>query len=39
MNGSNDIDFVYAKTSLDEGWDAYLASSSTHVYHEVFLVD
>ena len=28
-----------AKTTSDEGGDVYMASSSTHVDHEVWLID
>eukprot|EP00253_Pinus_taeda_P033808 PITA_33808 len=37
--GSNDAPSVEAKTTSDEGGDVYLASSSTHVDHEAWLID
>ena len=37
--GSYDSPFTEAKTTLDEGGDVYLASSSTHVDHEAWLID
>ena len=38
--GFDDAPFAEAKTTLDEGGDAYLASSSnTHVDHESWLID
>eukprot|EP00253_Pinus_taeda_P011480 PITA_11480 len=37
--GSDDAPSVEAKTTLDEGGDVYLASSSTHVDHEAWLID
>eukprot|EP00253_Pinus_taeda_P028999 PITA_28999 len=37
--GSDDAPSVEAKTSSDEGGDVYLASSSTHVDHEAWLID
>ena len=38
--GSDDAPFTEAKTTLDEGGDVYLASSSnTHVDHESWLID
>jgi len=37
--GSNDAPSAEAKTTLDEGGDVYLASSSTHVDHEAWLID
>ena len=37
--GSDDAPFAEAKTTSDEGGDVYLASSSTHVDHEAWLVD
>ena len=37
--GSDDAPSVEAKTTLDEGGDVYLAWSSTHVYHEAWLID
>eukprot|EP00253_Pinus_taeda_P035574 PITA_35574 len=37
--GSDDAPSAEAKTTSDEGWDVYLASSSTHVDHEAWLID
>ena len=37
--GSDEAHFVEAKTTSDEGGDVYLASSSTHVDHEAWLID
>eukprot|EP00253_Pinus_taeda_P017108 PITA_17108 len=37
--GSNDAPSAEAKTTSDEGGDVYLASSSTHVDHEAWLID
>eukprot|EP00253_Pinus_taeda_P028573 PITA_28573 len=37
--GSNDGPSAEAKTNSDEGEDVYLASSSTHVDHEAWLID
>eukprot|EP00253_Pinus_taeda_P025779 PITA_25779 len=37
--GSDDDPSVEAKTTSDEGGDVYLASSSTHVDHEAWLID
>eukprot|EP00253_Pinus_taeda_P015564 PITA_15564 len=37
--GSDDAPSAEAKTTLDEGGDVYLASSSTHVDHEAWLID
>lgn len=37
--GSNDAPSVEVKTTSDEGGDVYLASSSTHVDHEAWLID
>eukprot|EP00253_Pinus_taeda_P014414 PITA_14414 len=37
--GSDDAPSVEAKTTSDEGGDVYLASSSTHVDHEAWLID
>eukprot|EP00253_Pinus_taeda_P031125 PITA_31125 len=37
--GSDDAPFAEAKTTLDEGGIVYLASSSTHVDHEAWLID
>jgi len=37
--GSDDAPSTEAKTTLDEGGDVYLASSSTHVDHEARLID
>eukprot|EP00253_Pinus_taeda_P029912 PITA_29912 len=37
--GFDDAPSVEAKTTLDEGGDVYLASSSTHVDHEAWLID
>eukprot|EP00253_Pinus_taeda_P033960 PITA_33960 len=37
--GFDDAPSAYAKTTLDEGGDVYLASSSTHVVHEAWLID
>eukprot|EP00253_Pinus_taeda_P026369 PITA_26369 len=37
--GSDDAPSAEAKTTSDEGGDVYLASSSTHVYHEAWLID
>ena len=37
--GFDDAPFVELKTTLDEGGDVYLASSSTHVDHEAWLID
>ena len=37
--GSNDVSSIEEKTTLDEGGDVYLASSSTHVNHEAWLID
>ena len=36
---SDDATFAEAKTTSDEGSDMYLASSSTHVDHEAWLID
>eukprot|EP00253_Pinus_taeda_P026289 PITA_26289 len=36
--GSDNAPFVVVKTTLDEGGDVYLASSSTHVDHEAWLI-
>eukprot|EP00253_Pinus_taeda_P002527 PITA_02527 len=37
--GSDDASSAEAKTTSDEGGDVYLASSSTHVDHEAWLID
>eukprot|EP00253_Pinus_taeda_P016989 PITA_16989 len=37
--GSNEAPFAKVKTTLDEGGDVYLASSSTHVDQEAWLID
>eukprot|EP00253_Pinus_taeda_P018118 PITA_18118 len=37
--GSDDAPSSEAKTTSDEGGDVYLASSSTHVDHEAWLID
>jgi hypothetical protein len=37
--GSDDAPSIEEKTSTDEGGDVYLASSSTHVDHEAWLVN
>eukprot|EP00253_Pinus_taeda_P024444 PITA_24444 len=37
--GSDDTSSVEVKTTSDEGGDVYLASSSTHVDHEAWLID
>eukprot|EP00253_Pinus_taeda_P005842 PITA_05842 len=37
--GSDDAPFANTKTTSDEGGDVYLASSSTHVDHEAWLID
>eukprot|EP00253_Pinus_taeda_P025831 PITA_25831 len=37
--GSDDAPSAKAKTTSDEGGDVYLASSSTHVDHEAWLID
>jgi len=37
--GSNDAPSAQAKTTPDEGGDVYLASSSTHVDYEAWLID
>eukprot|EP00253_Pinus_taeda_P026071 PITA_26071 len=37
--GSDDAPSTEAKTTSDERWDVYLASSSTHVDHEPWLID
>eukprot|EP00253_Pinus_taeda_P003541 PITA_03541 len=37
--GSDDAPFAKVKTTSDEGGDVYLASSSTHVDHEAWLID
>jgi len=37
--GSNDAPFGEAKTTSDEGGIVYLASSSSHVDHEAWLID
>eukprot|EP00253_Pinus_taeda_P006801 PITA_06801 len=37
--GSDDAPSAEVKTTLDEGGDVYLASSSTHVDHEAWLTD
>eukprot|EP00253_Pinus_taeda_P029043 PITA_29043 len=37
--GSNDAPSAEAKTTSNEGGDVYLASSSTHVDHEAWLID
>eukprot|EP00253_Pinus_taeda_P006511 PITA_06511 len=37
--GSDDDPSTEAKTTSDEGGDVYLASSSTHVDHEAWLID
>ena len=36
--GSDDAPSTKVKTTLDEGGDVYLASSSTHVDHEAWLI-
>ena len=36
---SNDAPFAEVKTTSDEVGDVYLASSSTHVDHEAWLID
>eukprot|EP00253_Pinus_taeda_P028109 PITA_28109 len=38
-NGSDDAPSAEAKTTSDEGGDVYLASSSTHVDYEAWLID
>ena len=38
-NGFDDAPSTEVKTTLDEGGDVYLASSSTHVDHEAWLID
>ena len=37
--GSDDAPYTEVKTTSDEGGDVYLASSSTHVDHEAWLID
>eukprot|EP00253_Pinus_taeda_P036371 PITA_36371 len=37
--GSDDVPSAEVKTASDEGGDVYLASSSTHVDHEAWLID
>eukprot|EP00253_Pinus_taeda_P002100 PITA_02100 len=37
--GSDDASSAEVKTTSDEGGDVYLASSSTHVNHEAWLID
>jgi len=37
--GSDDAPYAEEKTTLDEGGDVYLASSSTHVDHEAWFID
>ena len=37
--GSEESSSIEEKTSKEEGWDVYLASSRTHADHEVWLVD
>eukprot|EP00253_Pinus_taeda_P008111 PITA_08111 len=37
--GSDDAPFTKVKTTSDEGGDVYLASSSTHVDHEAWLIN
>eukprot|EP00253_Pinus_taeda_P025583 PITA_25583 len=37
--GSDEAPSAEVKTTLDEGGDVYLASSSTHVDHEAWLID
>ena len=37
--GSDDAPFAEAKTTLDQGGDVYLNSSSTHVDHEAWLIE
>eukprot|EP00253_Pinus_taeda_P002925 PITA_02925 len=37
--GSDDVPSAEAKTTSDEGGDVYLASSSTHLDHEAWLID
>ena len=37
--GSDDAPSAEAKTTSGEGGDVYLASSSTHVDHEAWLID
>jgi len=37
--GSDDAPSIEEKTTSDEGGDVYLASSSTHVDHESWLID
>eukprot|EP00253_Pinus_taeda_P035892 PITA_35892 len=39
LSGSDDAPSAEAKTTSDEGGDVYLASSSTHVDHEAWLID
>eukprot|EP00253_Pinus_taeda_P028130 PITA_28130 len=37
--GSDDVPSIEGKTTSDEGGDVYLASPSTHVDHEAWLID
>ena len=39
IKGSDDAPSAKVKTTSDEGGDVYLASSSTHVDHEAWLID
>jgi hypothetical protein len=38
-NGSNDVPSIEGKTSSEDGLDVYLASSSTHVDHDVWMIN
>ena len=37
--GSDSTSFTKEKTSTKEGGDVYLESTSTHAYHDVWLID
>jgi hypothetical protein len=38
-NGSDSTSSIEVKTSTEEGGDVYLASTSTHAYHDVWLIN
>jgi len=38
-NGFDDVPSIEGNTSSGEGGDVYLSSSSTHAYHDVWLID
>jgi len=37
--GYDDVPSIDGKTSMEEGGDVYLASTSTHAYHDAWLID